>query len=161
MLAGRVLPGLASQQIVANHKKSESYKAVLNFFRNTLGYDRKLIGQLVRYAVDRIAIKEFGNYLRSNQWLDKIGGRKELNNLIIEAIRSELRLKTSDWINKQLDTVRIMQSSQVEAKKALADMRAVTDSIGTRGYNVSGEYSLDRDNYNKLLASLARLEELL
>lgn len=146
---------------MANHKKSESYKAVLNFFRNTLGYDRQTIGQLVRYAVDRIAVRELGTYLRSNRWLDKVGGRKELNSLIVEAIRIELRLKSAEWIDKQISNVRAIQNDQSEARVALAEVRSAVDCIGTLGYNVSGEYSLDRDSYNKLLAGLSRLEELL
>lgn len=142
---------------MANHKKSESYKAVLNFFRNTLGYDRKLIGQLVRYAVDRVARNELGIYLRSNRWLDKIGGRKELNSLIIEAIRLELRSQSAEWIDKQLRSVRAIQHGQSEAKEVLAEVKAAVDNIGT----FSGEHCMDRDSYNELLASLARLEELL
>lgn len=137
---------------MANHKKSESYKAVLNFFRNTLGYDRQTIGQLVRYAVDRIAKNELGYYLRSNKWLDKVGGRKELNSLIVEAIRMELRSQSADWIDRQIGSVRAIQHDQSEAKKALADLKAAVDCIDS---------GMDRDSYNKLLASLSRLEELL
>lgn len=132
---------------VANHKKSESYKAVLNFFRNTLGYDRRLIGQLVRYAVDRIARAELDKYLLSNRWLDKIGGRKELNSLVIEAIRAELRSSSADWIDRQLSIVRSAQDNQVEVRTVLSDIRSMV-----------GAGELD---YDKLVSHLDRLEELL
>lgn len=132
---------------MANHTKSQAYKAVLNFFRNTLGFDRKIIGQLVRYAVDRIAKREVASYLASNRWLDKVGGKKEIRSMLIEAMRLELREKTDTWFNNQMGSLRQASLRDEELSKALADLKTVLADVQPQNPDV--------------IACLDKLEELL
>lgn len=82
---------------MANHSKSQAYKAVLNFFRNTLGFDRKLIGQLVRHAVERVAVRELNTYLKSNRWVPR-----DLNQIIKDSVRDHVRQNSGELLNRQL-----------------------------------------------------------
>jgi len=125
-------------------KKSETYKAILNFFRNTLGYDRKLIGHLVRYAVDRIAVRELRIYLRSADFKTRcFGDRRELGIIYKEALKELIRERVDIWFESQFSRScdradRIMpeaQSSYLESV-VLPDLISLIDSTEDLSWKV-------------------------
>lgn len=108
---------------MANHSKSQAYKAVLNFFRNTLGFDRKLIGQLVRHAVDRIAVRELSTYLKSNRWLPR-----DFRTILNEGVKDVIRQQYGEVLNKQIRALHLHNANDIKLDSVKLKLESILDN---------------------------------
>lgn len=108
---------------MANHSKSQAYKAVLNFFRNTLGFDRKLIGQLVRHAVDRIAVRELSTYLKSNRWLPR-----DFRTILNEGVKDVIRQQYGEVLNKQIRALHLHNANDIKLDSVKLKLESILNN---------------------------------